>query len=111
MGNKEFIQILLVLIPLAAFLSASLVRSRVAYWILRVGGLLFALAMTMAVLADYLCGGTLSGGITQCAAGLTGVFRMLGPILLTIVAAMLTAGPVLLVAAVVAEVVARSRKP
>jgi hypothetical protein len=109
-GSKEIIQILLILVPLACWLSAPRMQSRAAFWILRVGGLLFAMAMALAVLADTLCGGSLSGGIGPCSAGLTGFFQLIGPILLTLVTSMLTVGPILLVAALLIEAVHRYRK-
>lgn len=109
MGRKEIIQVVLILLPLAAFLSAPRMTSRIAFWILRVGGVLFAVAMALAVLADNLCAGSLGAGIGPCSAGLTGVFQLLGPILLTLVTTMLTIGPVLLVIALLIEAVARYR--
>lgn len=109
MGRREIIQLILILVPFACFLSAGRAQSRAAWWIFRVGGLIFALAMALAVLAGNLCGGSLSDGITTCAAGLTPVFRLLGPIILTLVTAMLSVGPILLVAAFVIEAVHRYR--
>ncbi|WP_375173104.1 hypothetical protein [Pseudooceanicola sp.] len=110
MGAKEIIQVLLILVPLACWLSAPRMQSRAAFWILRVGGLLFAVAMALAVLAETLCGGSLSGGIGPCAAGLTGLFQLIGPILLTLVASMLSVGPLLLIAALLIEAVHRYRQ-
>ena len=109
MGSKEIIQVLLILIPLACFLMAGRAQSRISYWILRVGGLMFALAMAAAVLADNLCSGSLGTGLGQCSAGLTGLFQVLGPIVLTLVTTMLTVGPILLVLALLIEAVHRYR--
>ena len=109
MGSKEIIQLVLILVPFACFMSAGRAQSRIAYWIFRVGGLIFAMAMAMAVLSDNLCGGSLSDGITTCAAGLTPIFRLLGPIILTLVTTMLSVGPILLVVAFVVEAIHRYR--
>ena len=109
MISKEIIQLLLVLVPFAAWLSAPRMQSRIAFWILRVGGLLFAMAMALSVLADTLCGGSLSGGIGPCSAGLTGFFQLIGPILLTLVTATLSVGPILLVVALLIEALHRYR--
>ncbi|WP_136635443.1 hypothetical protein [Pseudooceanicola onchidii] len=109
MGKTEIIQLVLILIPFACFLSAGRARSRVAYWILRVGGLLFALAMALSVLAQNLCSGSLGAGLGDCAAGLTGLFQLLGPMILTGVTAMLSVGPILLIAALLIEAVHRHR--
>jgi hypothetical protein len=109
MGSKEIIQVALILIPFACFMSAGRARSPIAYWILRIGGLLFAMAMAMSVLAQNLCSGSLGEGLGNCAAGLTGLFQLLGPIILTGVTAMLSVGPILLVAALLIEAVHRHR--
>ena len=66
-------------------------------------------ARRLSVLADTLFGGSLSGGIGPCSAGLTGFFQLIGPILLTLVTATLSVGPILLVVALLTEAVHRYR--
>ncbi len=106
---SEVIAILMILLPFGAFLLSGRAVSRPAYWILRVGGLYFAVTMALTVIINNLCGGDLLKGLTQCLGGTEVVFRPLAPLLLLSVAALLIAGPVLLVIAAVLEALARRR--
>ena len=54
---SEIIAILMILLPFGAFLLSGRAVSRPACWILRVGGLYFAVTTALTVIIDNLCGG------------------------------------------------------
>lgn len=103
---------LMIIVPLVAYLLSYRTRSRWAFWILRVGGLFFALAAALAVIARNICVGDLVNGYHTCIGGevVTGLFSFMTPAILLSITAYLAAGPILLVIAAICEAVVRSRK-
>lgn len=103
---------LMILVPLAAWLLAGRCHNRAAFWILRVGGLFFALAVAFSVIAASLCAGDLMTGFAACMGPgfVVKIFNTLAPAILFSVVAYLSIGPILLILAIVLEAFTRYRE-
>lgn len=103
---------LMVLVPLIAFVLSFRTRSRWAHWILRIGGLYFALTAALSVIARNLCVGSLSNGYHNCMGGntLTQFISFMTPALLFSIMLYLLAGPVLIIVAAICEAIVRNRE-
>ncbi|QPM90040.1 hypothetical protein [Pseudooceanicola algae] len=107
------ISTLMVLIPVIAYFAARFAQSRVACWLLRIGGLVFALTVALSVIASNLCVGDLMTGFAACSGPgfVVQAFNMFAPLILMGIVAYLSLGPVLLVVALIFEALARRNRP
>ncbi len=108
----EVASALLVIVPLIAYLLSFRARSRWAFWILRIGGLFFALAAALSVIARNLCVGDLVNGYHNCMGGdaMSQFISFMTPAILLSITAYLAAGPILVIVVAICEAVVRSRK-
>ncbi|WP_010138080.1 hypothetical protein [Oceanicola sp. S124] len=109
--QKEILAAVLILVPTAAFFLGGMAHNRLAYWMLRIGGLGFAVLLALSVLADNICAGALNAGFSSCAgsAAFGQVMTALSPIILLGVVGALTMGPLILLAALGLELYTRYR--
>ncbi|PJE26175.1 hypothetical protein PSM7751_01304 [Pseudooceanicola marinus] len=105
--TKDMLAILMVAIPLAAFGLSFFTRNRLAFWLLRIAGLTFAVSLSLMIIADNNCSGDLLNGLSNCAAGLTGPLNALAPILLLLFMSYLYFGPVILLVSLGLEIYTR----
>lgn len=107
--QKEFLAAFLILLPTAAFFLGGMAQNKWSYWLLRIGGLTFALLVALSVLADNICAGSLTQGFTSCAGSdiFAQILTALAPVILLGVVGELILGPLLLLTALGLELYTR----
>lgn len=109
--SQTLIGPLFILIAVAAFFLGGMARNRLSFWLLRIGGLAFGLALALSILASTICAGSLQGGFSVCANSgvLAQILTALAPLILLGVAGALILGPVLLLVSLGLEIYSRAK--
>ncbi|PJE31026.1 hypothetical protein SAMN06297129_3644 [Pseudooceanicola antarcticus] len=107
--QKEILAAFLIMVPTVAFFLGGMAHNKWSYWLLRIGGLTFALVLALSVLTDNICLGSLTEGFSSCANStvLAQIMTQLSPVILLGVVGALTVGPLLLLTALGLELYTR----